>query len=128
MLYIFDNVTDKMDFVTVILYALESPSDHKFIFAGKEKAFYDKLMLHNKIRSNLITYYPELDQKYKELVNTKLFFVSDFKTCMSNLKKEKYYIYGTTPHKSKSNNIFEVKLKKKVHLYLVLKMDYPKTN
>lgn len=113
MIYIFDNITDKIDFATIILYALESPSDHKFILTGKDKIFYDELVKNPKIIGYLVTYFPDLTSKYNGLINSKLYFIKDYNTCINNLKKEKYIIYGTTPHLSESKNIFDIKIKEK---------------
>jgi hypothetical protein len=113
MIYIFDNLTDKIDFATILVYILESPSDHKFIFTGKDKIFYDHLIDQPKIKGYLATYYPNLKQKYTELLSNKLVFTLDYKKCVSDLKNQKYIIFGTTPNKLDSENVFSTKLTKK---------------
>ena len=113
MLFIFDNLTDPIDFATVIMIAFESPNTHKFIFVGKTQNFYETLIKKNKIKSFLATYYPNLEEDFSNELGDRITFSENLETLISKLKKEGYDLIGTTPHKTQSKNIFESKFHNK---------------
>jgi hypothetical protein len=112
MIFLFDNITDKIDFASLLISVFESPKDHKFIFCGKDKKFYDSLIKTQKVKSYLFTYYPDLNTDFEKLINKKIFFRPDYEKTINFLKSKNYNLYGTTPSKA-SNSVFELKLKQK---------------
>ncbi|MFA6649982.1 MAG: TrmH family RNA methyltransferase [archaeon] len=112
MIFLFDNITDKIDFASILISVFESPKDHKFIFCGKEKEFYQSLIKTQKVKSYLFTYYPNLSVDFEKIINKKIFFRPDYEKTINFLKKKNYNLYGTTPSKQ-SNSVFELKLKEK---------------
>jgi len=106
MIFIFDNMTDPLDFATIIFVAFESPKTHKFVFVGKPKEFYFELLTKDKIRSFLQTYYPNLGVDFKKEIGKRFYFVDDFNTVIRLFRKKKYDIIGTTPNKDESTDVF----------------------